>query len=40
MVSSVDSLKYGVSLFCGQLGAQDIEPGDRLLRVGCAVGKI
>ncbi|MGB0116676.1 MAG: hypothetical protein WBP73_07705 [Terriglobales bacterium] len=40
MVSTFDSLKHGVSLFCGQLGAQDIEPSDRLLRVGGAVGEI
>lgn len=40
MVSTFDSLKHGVSLFCGQLGAQDIETSDRLLRVGCPVGEI
>ena len=40
MVSTLDSLKHGVSLFCGQLGAQDIETSDRLLRVGCPVGEI
>jgi len=40
MVSSVDSLKHGISLFRGQLSAQNIEPGDRPLRVGCPVGEI
>jgi hypothetical protein len=40
MVSTLDSLKHGVSLFCGQFGAQDIEPSDRLLRVGGAMGEI
>ena len=40
MVSSLDSLKHRVSLFCGQLGTQDIEPSNRLLRIGSAVGEI
>jgi hypothetical protein len=40
MVSSVDSLKNGVSLSGGQLSAQDIEPSDRLLSIGCPVDEI
>jgi hypothetical protein len=40
MVSTLDSLEHCVSLSCGQLSAQDIEPSDRLLRVGCAVGEV
>jgi hypothetical protein len=40
MVSTLASLKHGFSLLCGQLGAQDVEPGDRLLRVGCPVSEI
>jgi hypothetical protein len=40
MVSTLDSLKHSVSLSCGQLGAQDIEPSDRVLRVACAMGEI
>jgi hypothetical protein len=40
MVSALYPLEHRVSLSCGQFGAQDIEPSDRLLPVGCPVGEI
>ncbi|HKM84660.1 MAG TPA: hypothetical protein VJW96_00530 [Terriglobales bacterium] len=35
MVSTLDSFKNGVSLFCGQLGAQDVEPA-----IACCISAV